>query len=507
MHTTLGVSAGSEVVCSALVTSGPDGVKSTDYRTFTADDQANADLGELVASSIELMTTQLPPRAVQPEGIAVAYRSKEQTQAIRSAVGGQRRDLQLVPEATAALAYLRSTGVVARYETIALLDLGASGLTVTVLDQTDATVHATARTTNISGAAIDRLVLHYLLAQHDQFEREGRASREMLAARARAAKEHLSTAEAVTIDHVAGRPVKLTRGEFNSLIGGLVRQAVAFAGNVFETAAHQPQALVVIGGGGNIPLFTKGPLNTLGLPVLGVGEPEAVIAKGAAVVADTSSPLHFPVVSLAADPPVGTFTKVAGALAGSLVVVGLIVGYGVQALQPTEDRGVEPAATSNEQTPLPPALPAATTVEVPPTTTPAPLPPPVTTVPEPTTTLPQRPPTTVARPTAPPVTTTPPSTATSTPALRPAPDLPVIPWPDIRQWLPTTTPPPSTDKSGSAVPPSTGPRMTESSRSPDSSTTPTPSTDASTAPAAPRMSESSTTPAQPQRPGTGSSDG
>ena len=59
MRTSLGISAGNEVVCSALVATGPAGEQSFDYRVVSAD-AAHSDLGDLVSSSIELMTTQLP---------------------------------------------------------------------------------------------------------------------------------------------------------------------------------------------------------------------------------------------------------------------------------------------------------------------------------------------------------------------------------------------------------------------------------------------------------------
>src|ERR1700751_2907422 len=96
MRTSLGISAGNEVVCSALVATAPNGAQDFDYRVVSAD-VAHSDLGDLVASSIELMTTQMPrdylhplgtravrPASAHPESvaapgaIAVAYRDREQ---------------------------------------------------------------------------------------------------------------------------------------------------------------------------------------------------------------------------------------------------------------------------------------------------------------------------------------------------------------------------------------------------------------------------------------------
>ncbi|MFC9435146.1 Hsp70 family protein [Nocardia sp. NPDC057030] len=377
MRTSLGISAGSEVVCSALVATASNGAQSFDYRVVSAD-AAHSDLGDLVASSIELMTTQLPttqlhdagypvgarfagaqprnlesPTSRPPTSVAVAYRTKEQAQAIRSATGKQ-RELRLVPEGTAALTYLRHTGLLDRYDTVAIVDLGATGLTVTVADQADGTVLRSERTITISGNAIDDLIYHHLVDLH--YARRGtRPNRGMLTNRGRAAKEHLSIAPAVTIDHVAGQPLKLTRADFEELIADLLRETAVFAAAVFARAPKFPQAVTVIGGGANIPAVIDTLDAKLDVPVFTVEDPDAVIAKGAALVADSVQPSVFPVAALGADAPVGTFTKVVGTLAGAIVVVGLIIGYGVKTFAPTSDDEVSPAGTTSSVSQLPPS--------------------------------------------------------------------------------------------------------------------------------------------------------
>ncbi|PXX66502.1 Hsp70 protein [Nocardia tenerifensis] len=377
MRTSLGISAGSEVVCSALVATAPNGAQSFDYRVVSAD-AAHSDLGDLVASSIELMTNQLPtqlahdpgypvgarfggakprttepPTSPPPTSVAVAYRGKEQAQAIRSATGKQ-RELKLVPEGTAALTYLRHTGLLDRYETVAIVDLGATGLSVTVADQVDGTVLRSERTIAISGNAIDDLIYHHLVDLH--YARRGtRPNRGMLTNRGRAAKEHLSVAPAVTIDHVAGRPLKLSRADFEELIADLLRETSVFVAAVFARAPKFPQAVTVIGGGANIPAVVDTLGARLDVPVFTVEDPDAVIAKGAALVADSVQPSVFPVAALGADAPVGTFTKVVGTLAGAIVVVGLIIGYGVKTFAPTSDDEVSPAGTTSGVSQLPPS--------------------------------------------------------------------------------------------------------------------------------------------------------
>ncbi|NEW39132.1 Hsp70 family protein [Nocardia cyriacigeorgica] len=518
MRTSLGISAGNEVVCSALVATATNGAQSFDYRVVSA--EAHSDLGDLVASSIELMTTQLPAThphdtgaagtryagthaynldaalSRPPTAVAVAYRSKAQAQAIRSATGKQ-HDLQLVPEATAALAYLRHTGLVDRYRTVALVDVGASGVTVTVATQADGTILHSARTTTVSGNAIDELIYHHLVDAH--YARRGtRPNRSMLTNRGRAAKEHLSIAPAVTIDHVAGRPLKLTRTDFEELIADQLRELAAFTAVTFGRAPERPEAVAVIGGGANVPSVVDTLQHELDMPVLTVPDPDAVIAKGAALVADDAQPAAGPVAALGSDAPVGTFTKVVGTLAGAIVVVGLVIGYGVKALAPTSGEEVSPAGTTSS-TQLPPPM----------TSYPPPVPGSATTggVRE---TPPIRPTDTTVAPSSPDevptttgVTPTTPHTSSSQPTLRPDPNLPQIPFPELPELLGPLFPPTTTPPSGSGAAPDNA-REGDPDSEPTTSGTPTPG-------AAPSTSRPSSSPAQGRNPvprvGTGSSDG
>ncbi len=458
MRTSLGVSAGTEVVCAALLTATAAGGHTTEYRVLSAD-EATTDLGDLVASSIELMTTQISREQVEPSGIAVAYRTKEQTDAIRSAASSQRRDIRLVPESAAAYAYLQQSGHIARYRTVAVADFGASGFTVTMLDPADGTVLECERTSLVSGIAIDHLVLNELVQHYEANQRSWRDSRGNLMTRARIAKEHLSTHNAVTLDHVAGRPLQMSRSDFEWLIGDQVHEAAEFARTVFAKTSRQPEMIALIGGGANIPAMRSGLQEQLGVRTVVIDEPEAVIAKGAALIADSPQHVPYPVISLAADEPTGTFTKVSAVLFGALLVVGLIIGYGVPALKGNTGNNISPAGSHNEQTvPTPPS-----TVPLPPPSSSSSTPAPPSGAPAPTATesdstteppgaadattrpVPAPVPTAqVARPAAPePVPTStvaatvPSGTSSEPPTLRPAPNLPSIPWPE---WLPPPVP-------------------------------------------------------------------
>jgi len=376
MQTSLGISAGNDVVCSALVTTAPNGARSFDYRIVSA--EAHSDLGDLVTSSIELMTRKLPASHPHhtgsvsgghftntgaagletmaehgPTGVAVAYRNKEQAQTIATAAG-RRRNLHMVQEADAALTFLRYTGLPERYETVALIDLGASGLSVTIANQADGRVLHSDRTTKVSGRAVDDLI-YQLVNQH--YARRGtRPTRSTLVNRARAAKEHLSDAQAVTVDHIAGTPLELTRADFEELIAELLRELVAFTAVSFGRSPKAPESVLVVGGGANIPSVLETLERELDVPVLTVPDPDSVIAKGAALVADAEQASIPAAAAQRTEGSASTFTKVLGTVAGAIVVVGLVIGYGVTTLTPTSEEKVSPAGTTSSAQVTPPAV-------------------------------------------------------------------------------------------------------------------------------------------------------
>ncbi|WP_155981067.1 Hsp70 family protein [Nocardia sp. CNY236] len=492
MRTSLGISAGTEVVCSALVSTRSNGTQIFDYRVVSAD-AARSDLGDLVASSIELMTTQLPATSAPhqitppvgrrfagmhrdvesatlppPTSVAVAYRTEEQAQLIRSATG-RRHELELIPESTAALTYLRHTGLLARYDTVAIVDFGASGLTVTIADQADGAPLRADRTTSVSGKAIDELIYQHLVALHFA-RRSARPNRGMLTNRGRAAKEHLSVATSVTVDHVAGRPVKLTRVDFEELVADLLHSMTLFVTATFARAPQQPQAVAVIGGGANIPTVVDTLTTALDVPVLTVPDPEAVTAKGAALIADTAQASAGPAGAHLGEAPTGAFAKVFGTLAGAIVVVGLIIGYGVKTFAPTSENDVSPAGTTNSTSGLPtPTSPP--TSAVPKSDHPAPQ-----YTAQPSSGGIRQTTTTQAHPDG---SSIPSSTPTVTPTqltLRPDPDLPLIPFPELLApmlgnphtpgqpppeappdpTVPSAEPPPDTGSTPHHVPPQSG---------------------------------------------------
>ena len=380
MRNSLGISAGSAGVCGALVTTDDTGGQSVEYRTISADLGGHTDLGDLALSAIGLMTTQVPERRIQPDAIAVAYRTDRQAAAVRSAAKTQRQAIRLVPETAATLAYLRSTGLVDRYDCIALADLGASGLTVTVVDTADDTVNFSDRTSHVRG--------------------DGATS-------------------------------------------GIGSRVATYVADTIGHSDRDPAAVVLVGGGGNIPDVGKSLDEAFDCAVIVVPEPEAATAKGAALLAGSNARQQFPLVT-------GSGSRVSIPLIAAFVLGALVIGYGVQQMIPksaenfspagslleTPDKNTESATSTGDPTPsiVQPEATGIPSVDPTPTST-LPSLPPASEIPDPAAT-------TTGTTTEP--APTPPTSTAAEPSHTRKRSRPWIPpqWPEEPSWLPEDATPP-----------------------------------------------------------------
>ena len=420
MRVGVGVSTGSEVVCAALVTVDTDGSRAIEYRTVSADRQANTDIGDLVTSAIELMASLIPGHR-SPDAIAVTYRTEEHAAGIRAALAHTTRDVRLVPESAAASAHLATTGLIDRYDTIALVDLGASGMSVTVTDRTAETVLAHGRSVAVGGDALDALVKNLVQDMtRDNLRDDIRDDRGIGSARYRSIKEQLSLEDEVRIERYSGIPLTVTRAAFDTAVAPIFDTAAQFVRGVFDESTHEPQAIVLIGGGAHIPLLATTLTDLFHAPVIRLPEPDAVLAVGAAAVAASVVGGRYQLVTATRN-TAGRMSRYSGAIAAAVVAGGLVLAYGVQTMTPADDPSVSPAgsaaesATGSDDVGAPIAEGYST---------------------DENSSTPGRPPVDRSDPTATTIdstgssarftTTAPP---TSTPTLRPAPDLPRIEWP------------------------------------------------------------------------------
>ncbi|MGN2635419.1 Hsp70 family protein [Nocardia takedensis] len=232
-------------------------------------------------------------------------------------------EVTTVPEQSAAVRWLEhahgrlDTGAVVVY------DLGATGLTVSVV-RTGAQagpLGVPSRTTDIAGAEFDLLTMRYVLANalngndFDPFDPVIERELSDLRERCRMAKEELSdvTATVVPVRLDPAGPqqrIRLVRDELEDLLRGslltsldLIRDAVHRAGLAIPDVSR----ILVTGGGAAIPLVTELLSTEFGLPVVASVHPERTAAHGAALLAgDLSS------ATVASAPP-AALTKLAPA--------------------------------------------------------------------------------------------------------------------------------------------------------------------------------------------------
>ena len=523
MRTSLGISTGASGVGSALVIDAPNG-RVIEYRELAADTRRRCDLGDLVFDAVTLMTTQVAD-VPEPEVVTVAYRTIVQADAVRTAAIRGGHLIRLIPETTAIVTYLHCTGLAHTDGVIALADVGASGMSVSVLDPADGTVLHGDRTDAVGGEIINRRLVEHIRRSTSGVHTRMPVDPELLAARCLGALETLSVEDTAHIDIGEAGPdvsVTVTRTELDELVADLAGEAAAFTARTCAAAPAAPQALVLVGGASAVPALVTAVTAAFGGPVATIDDPATVAAHGAAYLDDHPHLDRYPVTGSTGAGASRASGRTAGVLVGALVAGALVAGYATDQIQepastdrpvspagssesvlPTASDPVVPDATAPTQTripsfdPVPTRVPSggiATGNDTPRTTAPATTVPEATTAPE--TATPLLPPTgtpdtedsdrnherpdsatSTPDPTTAPVTTTPPAATTPPPATTPE-----IPDPDS-----TTTPGP--------IP--TEPIPTESG-APGTSPTPTPVAPGVTAP-----TRTSTVPETPETPRIG----
>ncbi|MFH5207429.1 hypothetical protein ACHIPZ_04230 [Antrihabitans sp. NCIMB 15449] len=150
MSSVLGVSVGAGAIRMARPVSDPS-VRTGRYDGFAM--QA-VDVGRLRAEELTAESIGVALESGGPiDATGIAYRSEQQAKGLRAAMARQRLgNYQLVPEIAASLEFLRSTGDIQGFSTVAVYDLGSSGLSITIVDTDRADVRYAERTQAKSAA-------------------------------------------------------------------------------------------------------------------------------------------------------------------------------------------------------------------------------------------------------------------------------------------------------------------------------------------------------------------
>ena len=290
MTVLLGVSMGTRAVRTAKPRTEQSGASAADPSGLLTDierplffrneviDSVGGDLPHLAAESIGAAAESEPELST-----GVAYRDPRQADALHEALAGAHlHNYHLVHEVEAVVEYLAATGEARNCSSVALFDLGSSGLTVSVVDLVQRIVVASQRSGEYSGDLLDAYV------RNNQLQRLGKNTTDpdmaLFEKRCRIAKERLSTQDAVCLPDASGM-ILLSRENFETLITDLLDEAIEFARRVMIGANVPIDAVVLIGGGARMPIVQNrvGPL--LELPAIVPTEPETVAARGAALAA------------------------------------------------------------------------------------------------------------------------------------------------------------------------------------------------------------------------------
>lgn len=233
------------------------------------------------------------------ERVGLVYRDAADAERLRAAMAEQGLDrYTLVGESEAALAYLRATGELPG-DVAVLYDLGASGLTVTVVDRTTGAVH-TERTRTVSGRLFDDAVRLHQLGS-DGVWRPDDPEDEEFVAQCRTAKEQLSGSDAVAVPGTAG-VILMSLETFDPLITPLVEGSARFLRDVVHRSGARPETIVLLGGGAHVRLVRRVLETWMKLPVVVPHEPELVLAKGGALRAVAAGPTASAVTELIVPP-------------------------------------------------------------------------------------------------------------------------------------------------------------------------------------------------------------
>ncbi|MFD3744830.1 Hsp70 family protein [Nocardia sp. NPDC058633] len=233
----------------------------------------------------------------------ITFRSEPQARAVRAAMARrQLTNYQLVPEAVAAVHFAHATSDMREVSTLAVYDLGSSGLTVSVINARTSDVYQCERISDISGDYLDSLIREQQIASGRIAHPADPAGLAALDGLCRAAKEQLSNSNAVALPSEQGL-VLLTQENFEALMMLAIESSARMTRDVVIRAQQPVQAVMVLGGGARIPLIARVLERTIGVPVIVPAEPETALARGAALLARPAQVQQAP--AAAAPAPLG----------------------------------------------------------------------------------------------------------------------------------------------------------------------------------------------------------
>lgn len=214
--------------------------------------------------------------AVPDERQNVALESELRARGIEGAV--------TVSEAVAVVALVRTSGAAEGFRLLTVLDIGRTGVTVSMIEIGTATTIASTRSTALAGDRLDGVVVELLSATTADATLDADAAFD-----AREVKEYLASGSRRA--QVMPVPESMCI-RFDSVVAREVEDTLMVIREVAARARCVPDALVLVGGGARISLVEKILEREFSVPVIRPAEPELASAKGAALIAEVLHQEH-----------------------------------------------------------------------------------------------------------------------------------------------------------------------------------------------------------------------
>jgi hypothetical protein len=283
MNTSLGLSAGSGMVHCVLLATDESGRVDALNRVIDVDPTDGLTRAGRINSGIDLMLTQARERGNRVGAIGVAYRTEEDAGEIASKGTGAKRQIQLIAETEAVAHQLINSGEISRFAQVVVVDIGDTGMSMYCVDPSSRHITAHRRSESVAGKAVDSLLADDIAGSG---RLRGRRRSTVLSA-CRTAKEELSTKDSTAL-MIGNRsdPVTVTRSTLERLTTPMAEHAARVVGEyVNGPDAARAEAIVLVGGVANIPIFRDLIVDGAGLESVLPAGPESVAATGAAKLA------------------------------------------------------------------------------------------------------------------------------------------------------------------------------------------------------------------------------
>lgn len=210
----------------------------------------------------------------------------------------------LIPDTAAALAALRAGPGLPNRGVVALLDLGGSGTTITLVDASDddQPIGQMVRHDDFCGDLIDQALLAHVVAGSglDTTGTSAIGSLTDLRAQCREAKERLSAGAVTSLPG----GVRITRPELDEILSAPLAGLVDEIDRMLSHAGVPLTAVATVGGGASIPVVTTALSERLRVPVVTAPRPVFAAATGVALISSRrAAPVPVPVPAATAIDP------------------------------------------------------------------------------------------------------------------------------------------------------------------------------------------------------------